>query len=159
MSRWRRISAGSMAGYLGLAALRGAIERSRSSIGLSVDAPLSVIADNLSSGRFTWRATGRVDASQADHARRRPLRVLLVQHDGEQDPALVALGREEQPIAVVDAVRLDLVDVLDQMANRPQSVPLDDPQLGVEADRVLVREIVDLPVHRRMERQRCGTSP
>ena len=38
---------------------------------------------------------------------RGPLGVLLVQHHGEQDPTLAALGREQEAIAVVLPLGLD----------------------------------------------------
>ena len=56
---------------------------------------------------------------QLNHVLGGLLRVLLVQHHRQQDPALSAFGREEEAVAVVDAVRLDLVDVLDEMSGLP----------------------------------------
>src|SRR5450759_3762908 len=101
MRRWRRISAWSISGYLGFLAARRAIERSRSSIVVLLLEELSGITDILSSGPSLGAPSVSTILRQIDHVFRGLLRVLLVQHDSEQDPALTAFRREQKAIAVV----------------------------------------------------------
>lgn len=53
---------------------------------------------------------------------RRLLAPLLEEDNGQEDPALPPLRGEDKSIAVVDAVGLDLVDVLQQVASGPQPI-------------------------------------
>ena len=83
-------------------------------------------------------------AGQVDDPLRCPLALLLEEDDGKEDPALPSLGGEDEPVAVVDAVSLHLVEILHQVAGGPQAILTNDDHLGVDAQRVLGGQGVDL---------------
>ena len=84
--------------------------------------------------------------------------MLLVEDHREEDAPLLAFRAEEQAIGVVDSVRLDLVDVLIQVAGRLKPIVLNDPHLRVKTDRILLAEAVDLLVDDREDAPTVGDS-